>query len=84
MGRAFEDTDEGRRAPSTEDDRVANRAKVVSVIRKAQEFLRTGNPPDVRRALELAAGRVGLTYDEYRTLVDEDPELRELEQGFTQ
>ena len=43
---------------------VAGRAKVIGVLRKAQEFMSTSNPPpnteaEVRRALELASGGVG-------------------------
>ncbi|MEI9885750.1 MAG: universal stress protein [Rhizomicrobium sp.] len=63
---------------------VGERAKVIGVLRKAEEFMSTANPPpdsdaDVRRALELAGGRLGLTYREYRCYVDADPELVELE-----
>lgn len=61
---------------------VADRAKGVSVLRKAEEFIASDNPSDPKRALELAAGRVGLTYDEYRKIVDDDPELLALEQKF--
>jgi hypothetical protein len=67
---------------STADDTVANRAKAIGVIRKAQEFLSTSNPSDPKRALELAAGRLGLTYDEYKKLVDADPELADLERSL--
>lgn len=74
----------GRATPSNTDDTVANRAKVLSVIRKAEEFLRTNNPNDAKRALELAAGRVGLTYDEYKRLVAEDPELLDYERRICQ
>jgi hypothetical protein len=64
---------------------VAERAKAVAVLRKAEELMATGNPPgntDIgqRRALELAAGRVGLSLEEYRRLVDGDDELESLEQ----
>jgi nucleotide-binding universal stress UspA family protein len=63
---------------------VAERAKVIGVLRKAEEFMSTSNPApdtdaDVRRALELACGRLGLTYREYRALVASDPELVDLE-----
>lgn len=63
---------------------VAGRAKVIGVLRKAEELMSTANPaPDsdagVRRALELACGRVGLTYGEYRALAGVDPELLDLE-----
>lgn len=70
---------EGRDAPD-----VARRAKAIAVLRKADEFMRTNNPPPsdpvhTRRALELAAGRIGLTLREYDDLVRGDPELVALE-----
>jgi nucleotide-binding universal stress UspA family protein len=63
---------------------VAQRAKVIAVLRKAEEFMSTSAPAantdaGVRRALELAVGRMGLTLREYRALADADPELVELE-----
>jgi hypothetical protein len=62
---------------------VAERAKVIGVLRKAEELMAEGNLPKgqetPRRALELAAGRVGLTIEEYEALVKGDPELKELE-----
>ena len=63
---------------------LADRAKAVSVLRKAEEFMATNNPSPrtpagMRRALELAAGRVGLTIQEYEDIVRADPELQELE-----
>jgi hypothetical protein len=64
---------------------VAERAKVIAVLRKAEELLAEENlPPDpaqrtVERALELAAGRVGLTIEEYRALLKGDTELEQLE-----
>src|SRR5688572_13112800 len=63
---------------------VADRAKAVAVLRKAEEFMRTANPSPVdehaaRRALELAAGRAGIFFEEYRRIVRGDPELSELE-----
>lgn len=63
---------------------VAQRAKVISVLRKAEEFIHTTEAPDdeqatLRRALELASGRIGMTYQEYRVLTDADPELVQLE-----
>lgn len=63
---------------------VANRAKAISILRKAEEFMRSHNPsgttPDgVLRALELAAGRMGLKLSEYDAIVGDDPELRALE-----
>jgi hypothetical protein len=63
---------------------VADRAKAIAVLRKADEFMQTDNPSPVtraamRRALELAAGRVGMTFDEYDVIVRNDPEVAELE-----
>lgn len=62
---------------------VAERAKAIGVLRKADELIAEGNLPHGQwnkdRALELAAGRVGLTIGEYRALVKGDPELEELE-----
>jgi hypothetical protein len=63
---------------------VAERAKVVSVLRKFEDLVSEGNPPahdeaSMHRAFCLAAGRVGLTIDEYRNLVKNDPELIALE-----
>jgi hypothetical protein len=63
---------------------VAERAKAIAVMRKAEELMSEQIPPatsdsTILRALELAAGRVGLTFAEYRALVKDDPELAELE-----
>jgi hypothetical protein len=63
---------------------VAERAKAIAVLRKAEELFETDNPgphteKSLHRALELAAGRVGLTIGEYNALVKGDPELVELE-----
>jgi len=62
---------------------VAERAKVIGVLRKAEELMAEGNLPrgqeTPRRALELAAGRVGLTIHEYEALVKGDAELLELQ-----
>ncbi len=63
---------------------IAERAKVISVFRKAEEFIATGNPPandeaGLRRCFELAAGRVGLTFPEYEALLKGDAELQALE-----
>jgi hypothetical protein len=59
---------------------VAERAKAVAVLRKFEEFVATDNPPaedeaGLQRALELASGRVGLTFPEYQALVKGDLEL---------
>lgn len=64
--------------------RVADRAKAVAVLRKADEFMRTENPAPTdsqgrRRALELAAGRIGVLFDEYVRIVRSDPDLAALE-----
>ncbi len=63
---------------------VAERAKAIAVLRKFEELVATNNPPatdepHLRRALELAAGRCGLTIEEYEALVKDDSELLELE-----
>jgi len=67
---------------------VAERAKVIGVLRKAEELMAEGNLPKgqatPRRALELASGRVGLTIEEYDALVKGDPELVELERKILQ
>jgi hypothetical protein len=67
--------------PSGHGAGVAERAKAVAVLRKAEEFLYTSNPPptDMRRALELAAGRIALTIEEYDRIVESDEELQALE-----
>lgn len=64
------------------DTGVADRAKAVAVLRKAEEFIASNNPSDPQRALELGAGRVGLTIEEYRKIVDADHELLALERKF--
>jgi hypothetical protein len=63
---------------------VAERAKAVAVLRKAEELMASGNPSGQtefgrRRALELAAGRLGLSLHEYDKLVRGDDELTALE-----
>lgn len=67
---------------------VAERAKVIGVLRKAEELMAEGNLPKgqetARRALELASGRVGVTIEEYDALVKGDPELMELERKILQ
>lgn len=69
----------GRAEDDAKDTGVADRAKAVGVLRKAEEFMATNNPADPQRALELAAGRIGLTFEEYRAIVDADEELQALE-----
>src|SRR3954469_14680601 len=56
---------------------VAERAKAIAVLRKAEELIATDNPPasdeaGLKRCFELAAGRVGLTFGEYEALVRDD------------
>ena len=62
---------------------VAERATVIGVLRKMEELVAEGNLPSgqatLRRALELASGRAGLTIQEYEALVQGDPELVDLE-----
>lgn len=60
---------------------IAERAKAVAVMRKAEELMSSNNPPpsEARRAFELAAGRVGLTIEDYDKLVKGDTELENLE-----
>jgi hypothetical protein len=63
---------------------VPERAKCVAVLRKAEELMASGNPRGdtehgQRRALELAAGRVGITIAEYDRLRDGDEEIQSLE-----
>lgn len=63
---------------------VAERAKGVSVLRKAEELMASGNPDGGtedgrRRAIELACGRCGVKVAEYDRIVAEDEELRALE-----
>ncbi len=63
---------------------LAERAKGVAVLRKADELMAENNPPgdteqNQRRALELACGRCGVKVEEYDKILDDDAELRELE-----
>lgn len=63
---------------------VAERAKAIGVLRKCEELIMDNNPgatdeATLRRCLELAAGRVGLTIGEYEALVKGDPELLQME-----
>jgi hypothetical protein len=63
---------------------VAERAKVISVLRKAEELMADPKRPprseaELQRVLELAAHDVGLTLAEYRALMTGDEELIELE-----
>jgi hypothetical protein len=85
LGGALEEGVYGR---VSEHDRVghgvAERAKCVAVLRKAEELMASGNPAgstpaERRRALELAAGRVGITIDEYDRMVAGDEEIEALQ-----
>jgi len=63
---------------------IAERAKCVAVLRKADELMAENNPPgdteaNQRRALELACGRCGVKVEEYDRIVDGDEEVRDLE-----
>jgi len=63
---------------------IAERAKVVAVLRQAEEFIATANPAaedeaGLRRCFEVAAGRVGVPFPEYQALLEGDAELRALE-----
>lgn len=64
---------------------IPERAKCVAVLRKADELMAENNPPgdtdeNQRRALELACGRCGVLVEEYDRLVDEDEEIKALEE----
>lgn len=63
---------------------VADRARAVAVLRKADELMRNHDPAGntvegARRALELACGRAGVTPAAYVAIVRGDPEVAELE-----
>jgi hypothetical protein len=84
------DADEGVYGRSsvhpTKGHGVAERARAVSVLRKAEELMASANPSGDtesgwRRALELAAGRCGMKLREYDVLVRGDAELQELERA---
>lgn len=62
---------------------VAEVARAVSVLRKAEELMASGNPSGEteagrRRAIELACGRCGVPIHEYDYLVETDEEVRAL------
>lgn len=62
---------------------VAERAKAVSVLRKAEELMASGNPDGgtdagFRHAIELACGRCGVLIPEFDKIIDRDEELRDL------
>ena len=63
---------------------VADRAKCVAVLRKAEELMFSENPSGDteegrQRALELAAGRIGLKIEEYNRLCKDDEEVLSLQ-----
>ena len=63
---------------------VAERAKVIGVLRKAEELMASPkhapqSEADLDRTLDVAAHDVGLTLGEYRALMEDDAELIELE-----
>jgi len=81
---ANEDFRSGEAQVDTQQHGLAERAKAISVLRKAEELIATNNPPcedeaGLTRCFELAAGRVGLTIGEYDALVKGDPEILALE-----
>lgn len=62
---------------------VPERAKVVAVLRKAEELMASNNPSGAtedgrRRAIELACGRCGVHTVEYDRYLEADEELRAL------
>lgn len=62
---------------------VAERAKAVSVLRKAEELMASGNPDGSteggrRRAIELACGRCGVQVKEFDLIVAHDAEVQAL------
>jgi hypothetical protein len=62
---------------------IAERAKVVAVLRKAEELMASGNPSGRdedgrRRAIELACGRCGVLIADYDRYLASDDELRAL------
>lgn len=84
-GRSFDDPNRPMGEDLVHEKNVPERAKAISVMRKADEFVRHDDPPAVdeatfRRALELAAGRMSVTLEEYDRIVQADPELVALEQ----
>jgi hypothetical protein len=82
-GRSFKDPNKPLGWDLLDHD-VADRAKAIGVLRKAEELMRTNNPAPVnevelRHALTLAAARVGVKWDEYERIVHHDEALAELE-----
>lgn len=69
---------------ATTHNGVAERAKVIAVLRKFEELIADENPPvreesKLQCSLDLACGRVGMTRPEYDGLVKGDGELEALE-----
>jgi hypothetical protein len=63
---------------------VAERAKVIGVLRKAEELMAASkhapqSEADLERSLDVAAHDVGLTLGEYRALMEGDAEVVALE-----
>lgn len=80
-------SDEGMYGRSSIHDKtqhgVAERAKCVSVLRKAEELMASGNPSGAteegrRRAIELACGRAGVRVHEYDVMLANDEEIQSL------
>jgi len=68
---------------------VADRARAVSVLRKAEELMASNNPSGAtaegrRHALELAAWRVGVKIEEYESISNHDREIQDLERQVMQ
>jgi len=68
---------------------VADRARAVSVLRKAEELMASNNPSGAtaegrRHALELAATRVGVKIAEYESISKHDHEVQDLERQVMQ
>lgn len=83
------DDDEGIYGRASDHPRlghgVAERARVVAVLRKAEELMASNNPSGEtemgrRRAIELACGRAGVKVEEYDYLVETDDELKALQE----
>lgn len=87
-GRSFDDPSQPLGAelldasPATGEHNVADRAKAIGVLAKAEELMANDNPPpsDFRRALELACGRVGVQIAAYDKIVAHDEALQDLQE----
>lgn len=83
-GTVPEDLSSREAQAATAHNGVAERAKVIAVLRKFEELIADENPPvreepKLQHSLDLACGRVGLTRPEYNALVKGDAELETLE-----